>query len=119
MQNNSIIIYFNNNFNKIADIEFPEEEKNLITFSLIDDNILIILNSLKIYFVSFEKKQLVITMVIEYKYLKEKFNINLINDDNNSQSISFREITYMKDFDIIFTSGNIVCSWELNKKKKN
>ena len=91
----------------------------MINFSLIDDNILIVVNSLKIYVVSFENKQLVITKVIEYKYLKEKFNINLINDNNDSQSISFREITYMKEFDIIFTSENFICSWELNKKKKN
>ena len=119
MQNNSIIIYFNNNFNKVTDIDFPEEE-NLINFNLIDDNILIVLNSFKMYVVSFDKKQLAITMVIEYKYLKEKFNINLNpnNDNQDSQSISFREITYMKDFDIIFTSGNFVCCWELNKKKK-
>ena len=119
MQNNSVIIYLNNNINKIADLQFPEEEKNLTNLCLIDDNILIVINSLKIYVISFDNNQLAITKVIENKYLKEKFNINLTNDDNeDSQSISFREITYMKNFDIIFTSGNIVCSWELNKKKK-
>ena len=119
MQNNSVIVYLNVNFNKTADLQFPEEEKYLINFCLIDDNILIVINSLKIYVVSFDNKKLAITKVIEYKYLKEKFNIDLTNDDDkDSQLISFREITYMKDFDLIFTSGNIVCSWELNKKKK-
>ena len=119
MQNNSIIVYANNVLNKVADLHFPEEEKHLINFCLIDDNILIVINSLKLYAVSFDNKQLTITMVIEYKYLKDKFNFDLINEDGeDSQSISFREITYMRDFDIIFTCGNIVCGWELNKRKK-
>ena len=122
MQNYSIVIYINNKdkINKITDIHFPEKEENLINFIVIDDNILIVLNSSKIYLLSFDNNQLNINNVIEYKYLKEKFNINLhIEYENeNNKDIFFKEMTYIKDLNIIFTSGKIVCSWELNKKKK-
>ena len=136
LQNNSIIIYNKKNFKQVADIQFPlkeeeeeeddeEEEEdenqkknNLLSFILIEGNILIALNAYNIYMISFDKNKLRITDIIENECLKEKNNIYLIKKEYK-KDVNFHELAYIEKLDIIiFTSSNGICIWKLNKKQK-
>ena len=44
IQNNSLVVYNKNNFDKISELKFPDKEENLLNFIIIDENILILLN---------------------------------------------------------------------------
>ena len=131
MQNNAIIVYDKLKFNKITGIinvkddedeeeeeedETKEDEKfNLINFILIDDNILVILDSDTIYTVSFIKNKLKIIDEINYRDLNEN-NINNKIKNISNKDLKLNEIVYIEKDDIILTCGNGVCSWQINKK---
>ena len=130
LQNNAIIVYDKLKFNKITGIinvkddededeeedETKEDEKfNLINFILIDDNILVILDSDTIYTVSFIKNKLKIIDEINYRDLNEN-NINNKIKNISNKDLKLNEIVYIEKDDIILTCGNGVCSWQINKK---
>ena len=117
LQNNAIIIYDKNKFKRITGIvlleedegenEEEEEEKeeiNLINFILIDDNILVVLDTDTIHIVSFIGNKLTIIDYINYR------NLNISNKD-----LALNELVYIEKNNIILTCGNGVCCWQINK----
>ena len=117
IQNNSLVVYNKNNFYVISELKFPDKEGNLLNFIVIDENILILLNKYKMYIINFEQNILNITDTIIYQDLQEKYKINY-SKENEEDFLYFNSIAYIEKLNIVFTSGNTVCSWELNKGQK-
>ena len=131
LQNNAIIIYDKNKFNKITGIplleedegkneeEESDEEINLINFILIDDNILVVLAPDTIYTVSFINNKLKVIDDNNYRNLNENNNNNKKMNISNKDLV-LNEIVYIEKNDIILTCGHGIgiCIWEINKKNK-